>query len=136
MVENNSENVFIEFQHELDDDELLEVGQKVVEFDAEEDLVAEEKKLANAKWNARLKDVQAEKKRHIRMLRDKFETREEECECVLDYKEGMTRYFSIKTGELIKERELSNEERQMDMFGKEEVSPAPGDDDFQENDSE
>ncbi len=112
----NIETTVIEHEFPLSEEELLQVAQQVADADLMEDQLEEEKKVVMAGWNAKVKDAKANKKRFIRLLRDKSEVRSVECSYDYDYKAGTVHFTDISTGEEIFSREMTNDERQMPLF--------------------
>jgi hypothetical protein len=113
-IETDIETVTVDHEFDLTTVELLDVGNKLGELDVEGEQIDAQKKTVMAEFNAKLKRISAEVKRHTMMLRTGTEVRP--VECGVFYEGGMRRLVSIETGELIEEREMTNEEKQLELF--------------------
>jgi len=115
-AEENSDRQIIDIHVNLTDGELLEIGDKIGELDAEEDTLTAEKKAAVSMWTAKLNGCKAEKKALCKMLKTKTEIRTIECHVDPDYDTGVMCYVSVETGVIVHQRKMTNEERQMKLF--------------------
>jgi hypothetical protein len=115
-VDQEREPIEVEYDYVLDDDELIEIGSEIAELDNNINEYELEKKRVNAELGGKIKVLQTEMKQKCAIIRDKKETRVAQCVPTPDYEEGVMRFVSIDTGEMIKERPLTNEERQMSLM--------------------
>lgn len=113
-VEVDIETAIVNHNFELTEDELLGIGEKLGELDGEIEQAEAEKKLLVSQWGAKIKAMQADVKRLTRLLRDKSEWRDVECE--VKYDGGYVLHISMETGECLQKREMTNEERQISLF--------------------
>lgn len=113
-VEADIKTAIINHEFELTEEELLGIGEKLGELDGEIEQAEGEKKLIVSQWGAKIKTMQADVKRLTRLLRDKAEWRDVECE--VKYEDGYVLHISLETGECLDKRPMTNEERQMRLF--------------------
>ncbi len=128
-MEDESNNTILDIKVDLSSYDLLELGEKLAELDAEQDLIQSEKKLAMAEWNSKVSINANQMKTLLRQYRDKYRVDAIECAWSLDIINGMTQYHSLETGEMVFQREMTPEERQLDLFKhgtKEEDLPFAG----------
>lgn len=116
LVEVNRETSLIEYDKELSEADIVDTAGRMADLDAEIDRIEAEKKVVLAGYAAKLKEKNAEIKRSLKIIKDGFETVEEDCTFEFLWDEGVVEYYSCNTGECVRTREITNEERQMKLF--------------------
>lgn len=112
----NRETSLEQYTKHLSDHDMVGLSERLVVLDNEEKQQVEEKSTVVSKYTAELKRIAAEKQRLIHMMRTKEEVIEEECYFEYDYEEGVLRFFSVATGQEVKSRKITDEERQLKLF--------------------
>jgi hypothetical protein len=112
----NRETSLEQYARQLSDYDMVDLSERLVSLDNEEKQQIEEKSTVVSKYTAELKRIAADKQRIIHMMRTREEVVEEECYFEYDYTDGMLFYYSVATDEIVKSREITNEERQLKMF--------------------
>ena len=116
VYDNEREVTLITKARELTDEELLEAGKKLAEFEEKLAVVKAEAKQLAAEYKGKITDVEASRAGLASVIRLKEEEVVHECYADPDYKSGMMVYTDVETGEVVEERKLTNEERQMKLI--------------------
>lgn len=137
MSEINMEETSLEsYTKELSDYDMIGLSEQLVSLDNEEKQQSQEKSTVVSKYTAELKRIAAEKQRIIHMMGSREEYVEEECYFEYDYNEGVIRYFSASSGLEVKNRPITNEERQLKMFSDKQKADKSNDDAVEEEEEE
>lgn len=121
MEAENRETVLREYTKQLSSADLLEIGDKLVVLNNEEEKVDIERKLAAASFNEKLKRIKADMKRLLQIYEKQEEVIEEECTVEYYWEDGIVLYVSCESGLHVDQRIITQEERQLKLF-KEEKS--------------
>ena len=113
----NIETKLVERQIDLTDDDRLEIAVKLADLDSEENRVEVEKRNSAAAFSSQLNAIKSEQKMLFQKYRDGFVVEQVECYWEMDAAEGVVRYISVETEEMISSRKMTNEERQLKLFG-------------------
>jgi len=113
----NIETKLVERQIDLTDDDRLEIAVKLADLDSEENRVEVEKRNSAAAFSSQLNAIKSEQKMLFQQHRDGFVVEQVECYWEMDAAEGVVRYISVETEEMISSRKMTNEERQLKLFG-------------------
>lgn len=113
----NIETTIIEHQVQLTDDDRLEIATKLSDLDSEDDRVTIEKKNSAAAYASQLNAIESEQKMLFRQHRDGFIVEEVVCRWEMDADKGIVEYINIETDEIVSSRKMTNEERQLKLFG-------------------
>ena len=113
----NIETKLVERQIDLTDDDRLEIAVKLADLDSEENRVEVEKRNSAAAFSSQLNAIKSEQKMLFQQHRDGFVVEQVECYWEMDAAEGVVRYISVETEEIISSRKMTNEERQLKLFG-------------------
>ena len=106
---------FLEVERIFTNDELLEMAREIAKLDAQQDALKLEKKLAASEWGAAIDDNEKKRKMISSQIRDGKEWTQVECRFERSMAKGTIRYFDLQTGELVNERDMIAEERQMTL---------------------
>jgi hypothetical protein len=117
MQTKERETAIVEYTIELGPKELLELGAEMARLDQEIDTVGLEAKASAAGYKARIADYEAHRKMISAWVREKKKTETGECLVEIDHDLGKVFYRLESTGQVVKERELTKEERQLSLFG-------------------
>lgn len=110
------ETTVVKHERPLTDEDLLNMGEEIVTLDAEEDILLAGKNSAVSEWTAKIKANSARRKSVSLAYRSGVMRLETECRWEANFETGKIEYFSVESGELIKSRDMTNEERQMKLF--------------------
>lgn len=116
----NTETTFIEVSTDLSTDDLIQIGEYLVRMDTLKQELIDRKKASASDFNAKIQEQDSNMKESIRLLRDKVRHEEVLCRWEYDHVDGMVHFFSSETGELVHTRPMNEEERQMEIFSREE----------------
>lgn len=116
-MEENRETAVIEYEVKLTNADRLKIGQQLGDLDNVEDQIKTSQAAAVAGFKARLADNQAERKQLSMCLRTGLQQRVAECQVVYDYDAGLVKYVELESGQVVKTRDMSKEERQLNLFG-------------------
>ena len=105
----------------LTDTERIEYGEELSALCVELEQLKEQKSAASKRYGAQVKDKQTEISEVSRLLRDGFEMRTMEVLMRADFDEGKVFYYHPETHEVLKERPVTDEERQRGLFVDAEV---------------
>ena len=122
----DSKTALIEHEVSLYESDLLEVAERIAAVDKRRTAVESEKKASMARFNSEIQQCDAEMRDLLVQLRDKKATKTSECIPEFDYINNEVRYRLFTTGEIVKVRELTPEERQLKLF---EDGPQKGEED-------
>ena len=114
----NIETKLVERQNDLTIEDRLEIAVKLSDLDSEENRVEVEKRNSAAAFSSQLNAIKSEQKMLFQQHRDGFVVEQIECYWEMDAAEGVVRYISVETEEMISFRKMTNEERQLDLFKK------------------
>lgn len=128
MEAENRETVLREYTRQLTTVDLLEIGNKLVVLNNEEERVDTERKLAAASFNEKLKRIKADMKRLLQMYEKQEEVIEEECEVEYYWEDGIASYISCESGLHVDQRPITQEERQLKLFKDEKSKDHDNDD--------
>ena len=117
MPKENRTTAVIDYNHELSQAELLEIGERIGELDEQEEQLDREKNLVVSGFKARLSENQSERKKLSKCLRTGVIEKTAECEIVYDYESGVVQYRDLESGDVVSIRDMTNEERQLNLFG-------------------
>lgn len=110
---------------ELTEKELLQAGEDLAKAIDETQMLEEQKKSAVDDFKARVAAKEAEITIKQRLVRNKNEFRPTECEVTLNYTTLKAKVIRADTKEVVQERDLSYEEKQMKIdFDKPEEEAA------------
>lgn len=113
----NIETKLVERQIDLTDDDRLEIAVKLADLDSEENRVEVEKRNSAAAFSSQLNAIKSEQKMLFQQHRDGFVVEQVECYWEMDAAEGVVRYISVETDKMVSFRKMTNEERQLKLFG-------------------
>ena len=113
----NIETKLVERQIDLTDDDRLEIAVKLADLDSEENRVEVEKRNSAAASSSQLNAIKSEQKMLFQKYRDGFVVEQVECYWEMDAAEGVVRYISVETDKMVSFRKMTNEERQLKLFG-------------------
>ncbi|HUS99570.1 MAG TPA: hypothetical protein VMY59_04540 [Candidatus Thermoplasmatota archaeon] len=113
----NIETKLVERQIDLTDDDRLEIAVKLADLDSEENRVEVEKRNSAAAFSSQLNAIKSEQKMLFQQYRDGFVVEQVECYWEMDAAEGVVRYISVETDKMVSFRKMTNEERQLKLFG-------------------
>jgi hypothetical protein len=116
VYEDDREVVLVNKTRELTDEQLLEAGQKLAEYEEKLAVVKAEAKQVAAEYKGKVSDVEASRASLASIIRLKEEEVVYECYADPDYKTGLMVFTDVETGQIIEERKLTNEERQMKLI--------------------
>lgn len=124
FVEVNRETALIEYERNLTEDDIVAKAVLMADLDAEIDRIKSEKDVAVAGYNSKIKDRSSQIQKGLKVIKEGFEVIEEECTFEFLWNDGVVEYYSLETGEVVKTREITKEERQMKLFD-EKKAPEP-----------
>jgi hypothetical protein len=96
-------------------EELAEIADEMAKSAGEMDSAESKKKSVTAQIKAEFEAASAEHQKNARLYRDKFDYRNIDCEMLLNYITGRVTVFRLDTGELVKSRAMTAEERQQEL---------------------
>lgn len=118
MDKTDRTTAIIDYTHELTMGEKLQIGEKIAELDQQADILEGERKSAASGFKARLDENEQQRKSLSRNIRTGVEMRTGECELLYDYNEGVVNFRLTSNGITVYSREMTSEERQLNLFGK------------------
>jgi hypothetical protein len=96
-------------------EELAEIADAMAKSAGEMDAAEAKKKSVTAQVKAEFEAASADHQKNARLYRDKFDYRNIDCEMLLDHFTGRVTVFRLDTGELVKSRAMTAEERQQEL---------------------
>jgi hypothetical protein len=96
-------------------EELAEIADAMAKSAGEMDAAEAKKKSVTAQVKAEFEAASAEHQKNARLYRDKFDYRNIDCEMLMDHVTGRVTVFRLDTGELVKSRAMTAEERQQEL---------------------
>lgn len=117
MDSENRNTAVIDYTYSLTDEDRLEYALKIAELDEQDDSLENEKKMTTASFKARIDENHTNRKKLSKAIRSGSECRAGECEIVNDFDKGIVSFRLIETGCFVYSRKMSNEERQLNLFG-------------------
>ena len=108
----------------LTEDELLQAGEDLANAIDEVNKLEDEKKALVEDFKARIAVHEATIAVKQRLVRNKNEYRNVECELTLNYTAQKAKLVRLDTKEVVSEREMTMEEKQMQMFDNEKEEAA------------
>ena len=115
-IDVNRETALVEYEKHLSEDEIIEKAKLLADLHTEIKNIQADKDVVMADFNSRIKTRTAQISTGLGIIKNGFETVEEECTFEFLWNEGIVEYYSCETGDMVKKREITNEERQMKLF--------------------
>jgi len=109
------DTIIIDHHFELQKDDLLVIADRMVELDDQQESQESQKKAVMQEWTGLIKATEAERRQLAQVYRSGKDVRSVECYAVPDYGSGLMLFVSVCGWDLIKERDLDNSEKQMDI---------------------
>lgn len=101
--------------HRYTDDELNAVNARFTEVAQDLETVENEAKITSDGFKKQIKSLKAVQKEMLENIRSKSEMREVEVESRANYATNMMEYYSVDSGELVDQRRLMPNERQLSI---------------------
>ena len=111
------QTTILEHEVQLTRKEMFEISKRAAELDRLQDELTAEQKASAADFKARLNANEAERKQLSRMIRDEKKTVQTECEVNYDFKDRQVICKSLETGEVVKERRMTDLEYSLPSIG-------------------
>ena len=102
-------------RHYLTDEERLEISNKMSEAIIEKTNLEADLKTVHSQFKSRIQETMGQIGTLAQKLNSGWEMREIQCRVIKDYNEGVVRFESIETDEIVDERAMSLDERQMKL---------------------
>lgn len=99
----------------LTEDEIRQASDEMARRLADRDAAEGEFDSVKAQFKERIQRAETDVRSSARLIRDKYEMRMVECEEVMDWTDGMVYVTRKDTGEIIVNRRMYAEERQMEL---------------------
>lgn len=119
-MEANRETTLLEYKKPLVEIDILRYAEEAAEIENSISELENEKKGVIAKFTGKIKDKTARRVHLMSCIHSREETVEEECYWEYDYDQGVVFYYSVNTSECVYSRPITNEERQLELFRKEQ----------------
>lgn len=116
-MESSKQTTFIEHEVKLTRSEMFDISKRAAELDRIQDELTADQKASAADFKARLNANEAERKQLSRLIRDEKKTVQTECEVEYDFTAREVRYISLETGEVVKERKMTDLEYSLPSVG-------------------
>ena len=116
-VQIHNESQLVEYEHKLTDMEIQDRGGLLAQLEKNFSDIDTERKDAAASFKAKLNEIKSRIAKVALDVRNGFERNSEECDVDMDFAKGICFYVSIETGEIVHQREITKEERQLCLFG-------------------
>lgn len=110
------EMTLIDHVEELSIHEMLEEGQKLAEIEERISVAKAALKTITADHKARITEIERDRTAISRVIRTKQRELVTECYADPDYSAGFMVFSSVETGQVVLQRALTNEERQMKII--------------------
>lgn len=107
----------IDYDYKLTDDDRLQYAQRISELDEQDDALENERKMQASSFKARIDENHSERKKLSRAIRSGEETRSAICTINYNHKKGIVEFVEVATGQVVSSRPMTNEERQLPLFG-------------------
>lgn len=106
----------------LSDEEIMALGDSNAELVRQIENLNDEKSRITTDFSSRTKELELRLKNGASTVRDKFEMRNVECERIYDGDAGKVFFMCTKTGKVVKERLMTESDRQIGLDLKEGVA--------------
>jgi hypothetical protein len=100
-------------RHYFNDQERLDISNKMSEAFIEKSTLEADLKTVQSQFKSRIQEAMGQIGTLAQKLNSGWEMREIQCRVIKDYNEGVVRFESIETDEIVDERPMTLDERQM-----------------------
>ena len=123
-------------RHYFTDEEKLDVSNKISEAIISKSRLEGDLKTVQSQFRSRITEASAEISGLAQKLNAGWEMQEVECRIVRDFDEGIVRFVSIETDEVVEERPMSIDERQMRLGDTDEETESKSEEAVDEKEEE
>ena len=100
-------------RYDFKPEELQKMGLSMAQAQQQADIAEDEFKSVKSRFKDRIEKHQLVVRENSRHISTGFEMRDIDCEKMIDYKKGIVTFTRQDTGEVVEERDIRDEERQM-----------------------
>ena len=116
-VQLHNESQLVVYEHKFTDAEIQDCGGLLAQLEKDFSDIDTERKDAAAAFKAKLNEIKSRIAKVALDVRNGFKRKSEECDVDMDFAKGICFYVSVETGEIVHQREITKEERQLSLFG-------------------